>query len=121
MKPVAFISTETGDDLIVSFGVYDPDEPAEIVSLTVLRTPKYEGLLPEEERGATVTFEEENPEDNAYLLAVGYSPSERCVSLRANAGDYTLDVRKVDPGELSAMRRVFQKMNFDDRIQLSGI
>jgi hypothetical protein len=55
------------------------------------------------------------------LLAVGYSPSERCVSLRTNAGDYTLDVRKVDPGELSAMRRVFQEMNFDDRIQLSGI
>ncbi|MEA3090591.1 MAG: hypothetical protein QOJ04_1933, partial [Caballeronia sp.] len=45
METVAFISTENGDDLIVSFAVIDPADPTEIESLTLLRTPKYEHLL----------------------------------------------------------------------------
>jgi hypothetical protein len=47
MDSVAFISTETGDDLIVAFAVQDPDDPREIESPTLLRTPKYEFLLEE--------------------------------------------------------------------------
>jgi hypothetical protein len=39
METVAFISTENGDDLIVSFAVIDPADPTEIESLTLLRTP----------------------------------------------------------------------------------
>ena len=46
---VAFITIEEGDDLIVSFAIAD-EEPGEIVSLTLLRTPKYEFILPTDER-----------------------------------------------------------------------
>nr|WP_199242084.1 hypothetical protein [Paraburkholderia sp. BL8N3] len=46
-----FISTENGDDLIVSFAVVDPTDATEIDSLTLLRTPKYEHLLGDWERG----------------------------------------------------------------------
>ena len=43
METVAFITTETGDDLIVSFAVCPTDDdPTEVESLTLLRTPKYE-------------------------------------------------------------------------------
>ncbi|TCK32767.1 hypothetical protein B0G84_8645 [Paraburkholderia sp. BL8N3] len=51
METVVFISTENGDDLIVSFAVVDPTDATEIDSLTLLRTPKYEHLLGDWERG----------------------------------------------------------------------
>jgi hypothetical protein len=57
METVAFISTENGDDLIVSFAVIDPVDPTEIESLTLLRTPKYEHVLGDCERGVSVSFE----------------------------------------------------------------
>ena len=50
---VAFITIEEGDDLIVSFAIAD-EEPGEIVSLTLLRTPTYEFILPTDERGVSV-------------------------------------------------------------------
>lgn len=42
---VAFITAQTGVDLVISFAICKPDDPAEIESLTFLRTPKYEALL----------------------------------------------------------------------------
>jgi hypothetical protein len=55
-EAVSFITTEDSDDLIVSFALED-DEPGEVVSLILLRTPKYESLLPENERGVSVSHE----------------------------------------------------------------
>ena len=63
MDTVAFISCETGTDLIVSFAVCNPEDPTEVESLTLMRTPKYEGLLYERERGATVSFEREETDE----------------------------------------------------------
>jgi len=40
---------------------------------------------------------------------------------QVRAATYKLDVRKVDPGELSVMCRVFRKMNFDSSVQLTGV
>ena len=57
MEIVAFITTELGDDLIVSFAIEEPGDAAEIRSLTLLRATKYECLLPPEERGVSVSFD----------------------------------------------------------------
>jgi hypothetical protein len=51
MEQVWFITSETGTDLIVSFAVRNPHYLEEIESLTLLRTPKYEHLLPPEKAG----------------------------------------------------------------------
>jgi len=119
---VAFITAQTGDDLIISFAVCQPDDPADIESLTILRTPKYEAFLYEWERGASVSFEREPEGDEIVLLReVVYASDEKCITLRTDHHTYKLDVRKVDPSELSAMCRVFRKMNFDSSIQLSGV
>ena len=48
---VAFITVQTGQDLIVSFAVVQPDDPTDVESLTILRRPKYEVILEEWERG----------------------------------------------------------------------
>jgi hypothetical protein len=55
------------------------------------------------------------------LREVVYAVDEKCVTLRTDDHKYKLDVRKGDPSELSAMSRVFRKMNFDSSIKLSGV
>jgi hypothetical protein len=122
MELVAFISTETGTDLIVSFAVCAPGDPTQIESLTLMRTPKYEGLAYEWERGATVSFEREESGDEVVLLReVKYTPTDKTVTVRTDRSTYELDVRKVDPKELKEMCRVLRKMNFDSSIQLDGV
>jgi hypothetical protein len=119
---VAFITVQTGDDLIVSFAVCPPDDLADIETLTILRTPKYEFLLEEWERGASVSFAREREGDEVVLLReVFYAPDDKCVTLHTDHRTYKLDVRKVHPNELSAMCRAFRKMNFDSSIRLTGV
>jgi hypothetical protein len=119
---VAFITVQRGDDLIISFAVCKPDDPADIESLTILRTPKYEFFLDERERGASVSFHRELEGDETELLReVFYAPDDKCITLRTSHQTYKLDVRKVDPSELSAMCDIFRKMNFDSIIRLTGV
>jgi hypothetical protein len=119
---VAFITVQRGDDLIVSFAVCKPDDPSDIESLTILRTPKYEIILEEWERGASVSFRRElEGNDREILREVFYSSDDKCVTLRTDDRTYKLDVRKVDPRELSAMCGVFRQMNFDSTIRLTGV
>jgi hypothetical protein len=120
MELVSFISTETGDDLIVSFAVCAADDPTEIESLTLLRTPKYEGLLDESERGVKVSFDPYNDEDDL-LEEVHFDEGGAVVRLKTQLRTYVLDVRKVDRSELRSMRKVFKEMNFDGRVHLSGV
>jgi len=56
MDTVAFITATTGDDLIVSFAVQDPEDPLAIESLTLVRRPKYEFIFEEHERSVRVSF-----------------------------------------------------------------
>ena len=123
MELVAFISCETGTDLIVSFAVCALEDSSNVESLTLMRTPKYEGLLYEWERGATVSFErEEREEDETVLLSeVKYAAEEKIVTVTSTRGVYVLDVRKVDPEELKKMCQVLRKMNYDSSIKLECI
>jgi hypothetical protein len=119
---VAFITVQRGEDLVISFAVCKPDDPADIESLTILRTPKYEAFLDEWERGASVSFERDLEGDEIELLReVFYAPDDKYITLRTGHQTYKLDVRKVDPSELSAMCDVFRKMNFDSIIRLTGV
>jgi hypothetical protein len=119
---VAFITVQTGEDLIISFAVCQPDDPSDVECLIILRTPKYEPILEEWERGASVSFDRDLEGDETILLReVLYAPDDKCVTLRTDHQTYKLDVRKVDPRELSAMCGVFRKMNFDSTIRLTGL
>jgi hypothetical protein len=59
--------------------------------------------------------------ETVLLREVVYAFDDKCITLRTDRRTYKLDVRKVDSHELSAMCRVFRKMNFDSSIQLSGV
>jgi hypothetical protein len=121
MDTVAFIATESGDDLIVSFAVQDLEDPSEIESLILLRTPKYESILDENERGVSVSFERYADEEDDYLKAVEYLEAESTVRVRTLSHEYELDVRKVDAKELKKMRQILRKMNYDQKFQTSGV
>ena len=118
MYRVNFITTEQKDDLIVSFAVGAGDFPGDILSLTLLRTPKYEFILDPDERGVSVSWEEDEDESEL-LLAV--ERSKDVVKLNTTKREFTLDVSPVDGGDLSRMRKVLQKMNFDGAIKLTGV
>ena len=121
MDTVAFITTESGDDLILSFAVQDLEDPSEIESLTLLRTPKYEFIVEEDKRGVSVSFERYADEEDDYLKAVEYLEAESTVRLRTFSHEYELDVRKVDAKELRKMRQILRKMNYDQKFQTSGV
>jgi hypothetical protein len=55
------------------------------------------------------------------LEEVNYSASEKTVELKTRRRRYRLDMRRVDPEEIAAMRKVLRKMNFDKRFRAMGI
>ena len=114
---VSFISVEEGDDLIVSFFVMDPDDPAEGRSLILMRNPRLERLLPEPDWGVSVSDEGVLTEGDFNLLErirLGESTAE------VVSQEYTrpLDLRKVEASEIDEARAVLEKMNFDNRFSL---
>jgi hypothetical protein len=120
MDTVAFLSIESGKDLIVSFAVMVPNDPTEIESLTLLRTPVYEPLLEEWERGVSVSFERYDDEED-WLEEVQWDKQGAVIRLKTRRRSYQLDLRKVDRNDQSAMRKVLKKMNYDRRIPMSGV
>lgn len=105
---VPFLTVEgDDDDLLVSFGLGVHAER----SLTLLRTPKYESLLPVEERGVSVGTGRSTSLERELLLAVAWGARE--VAIRSTRHLYVLDIHAVDPQEIRAAKVILGKMNFD--------
>ena len=41
--------------------------------------------------------------------------------LETQASKYVLDVSRVDPAEVSEMKALIERMNFDDRFRIEGV
>jgi hypothetical protein len=104
---VSFITTDDGDDLIVAYAV-DLEEPGEIASLILLRTPKYEGFLRPEERGVQVSHELHPDAEDELLLSIVVDGSQ--VNIETTVGGYRLDLSRVDRGEVEASTAVLRRM-----------
>ena len=76
-----------------------------------MRTPKYEFLLDESERGVSFSDEAHWDEED-WLRSIDFS--REVVRIQTRYCDYTLDVRSVQKGELKRAERILRKMNFDD-------
>ena len=115
MESVNFITLENdGTDQIVSFAI-EVDE-MEIKSLTLIRTPKFEALLDETERGVSVLMGYESVDDFDLLAAVRLEAN--VVTVTTQASSYELDISRVDPTEVSEMRALFERMNFNNRFTI---
>jgi hypothetical protein len=121
MERVLFITAEAGDDLVLSFAVQRHDDPSEIESLILLRTPKYEFIFEEHERGVRVSFERLANHEDDFLRKIVYLESDAIVRIQTTSEKYELDIRKVDADEVVEMRNLLKKMNFDQKFEASGI
>ena len=121
MEIVSFITTEAGDDLILAFAVQRHDDPSWIESLILMRTPKYEFIFEEHERGVRVTFERQRDNGDDFLQKFDFSDDTGIVRIRTSSREYELDVRKVDADELKKMCSLLKKMNYDQKFQTSGV
>lgn len=121
MDTVSFLSIEMGKDLILAFAVIDPEDPTEIDSLILQRTPIYESLLEPHERGVKAFFERFDGDEEDLLKAVDWKESTKIIRLQTKLHIYELDLRKVDRSDVKAMRNVLKKMNYDQSFRLSGV
>jgi hypothetical protein len=121
MKRVSFIMTEEGDDLILSFAVQRHDDASKIESLILMRTPKYEFIYEEHERGVRVSFERHEDEYDDFLQKIDYAQADAIVLIQTSSRKYELDVRKVGADELKKMCKLLKKMNYDQKFQMSGV
>ena len=110
MKRVAFITTESGIDLIVSFAI-EADGPALVKSLTLLRTPRFEFALDESERGPSVSYDDFADEDFDMLQSIELDRD--AVRITTQRREYVLDTAGVDRDEITRAVEILHKMNFD--------
>jgi len=103
MKRVEFITLEDEEDLVLSFAL----SPAGHHSLTLLRTPQYEHLLPEEDRRPTVSFSAAN-EDGDYLTSVLWQGSR--VEVRSEKHVYVLDASAISEEDKEQALIVLHKL-----------
>lgn len=114
MRQVEFITSEDEQDLIVSFAL----APSAIRSLTILRSPQYEHLLSEEERGATVGPLDARQAGRDLLVSVQWLGSR--VVVKTHRHEYELDISAVDENDVAQAKAVLRKMVSDGRARLDG-
>ena len=117
MDRVQFISIEDKEpDLILSFAL-DNGEMG-VKSLVLLRTHRYEVLLPEYERGVHVSMEGDEDPENKLLLEVSVNKGTATISTQKKS--YELDISRVEETELEEMLIIIQKLNFDSSFKMSN-
>jgi len=116
-EEVSFLSIESGTDLIVSYAI-TTDEPGDVISLTLLRTPKYEVFLDESEIGVHVSYEKDEEEPDAVETLLSAEIESRTVTLTTYRRRFVLDIAYVGEEDIDQMKRVLKKMNFDGRFRL---
>ena len=116
METVSFINIEDNPpDLILSFAIWQPELDG-IRSLIVMRTPKYEFILDEAERGVKVSDEAWPDDEDEMLKEIKFDGDT--VTIVTENHRFELDVRKVDAGEIEEARNILKRMNFDNRFKI---
>ena len=116
MELVSFISIEDEPpDLILSFAVWQP-ELDDIRSLILLRTPEYEFILDETERGVKVSDEALLDDEDDMLKEFEFG--DDFVRIITDHHQFELDLRKVDQEAIEQAKIFLKKMNFDNRFEI---
>ena len=120
LELVHFMTSELGDDLIVSFFVAKSQDPSDGRSIILMRDMKWEYLLADSEKGVRISDEDfpehEDAEDNDLE---GIRIDNTVAEIETKHRRYRLDLRHVDEADLRAAKRILKKMNYDRRFQLT--
>lgn len=107
-ESVSFITTETGDDLVIAF-VIGIDGSNDVLSLIPQRHPRFELLLRAEERGVLVShegFPDDEREVVQRVVARGFH-----VDIHTSVCCYHVDLSRVDAEEIAEARKVLLRMH----------
>ncbi len=116
MELVSFISIEDEPpDLILSFAIWQP-ELDDIRSLILLRTPEYEFILDENERGVKVSDETLLDDEDDMLKEIEFG--DDFVRIITDHHQFELDLRKVDKEDIEQAKAFLKRMNFDNRFEI---
>ena len=116
MEIVSFIEIEDNPpDLILSFAVWQP-ELDDIRSIILMRTPEFELLLDESERGVAVSDEVWPDDEDDRLIKIELG--DNLARITTNYHKIELDLRKVDQEEIEQAKAILQKMNFDHSFEM---
>lgn len=103
MKHIEFVHIEDEKDLVVSFAL----APGGQHSLTLLRSPQYEHLLPPEDRRPTVSLSSA-PDGDDYLISVLWQGPR--VEVRSDKHVYLLDSSALSEEDRIEAFAVLRKM-----------
>jgi hypothetical protein len=120
LELVHFMTTEIGDDFILSFFVAKPHDPIHGRSIILMRDKKFEQMVAEWDRGVRVSDEDvaENEEAESNFLE-GIRISNTVAEIETTHRRYILDLRKVGESEVRAAKKILKKMNYDNRFKLT--
>lgn len=114
MDVVRFVLTEDNDDLILSFS-FSEDTEFGIEGFIIQRSPKYEYVLRAHERGPSVDW----TDDDEVILVKSVKLTRNIVSIKTRFDGYSFDLSKISDDEYQAVITILEKMNFDNRFELS--
>jgi hypothetical protein len=119
MELVSFINIEDDPpDLILSFAIWQP-ELNDIRSLILLRTPEYEFILDETERGVKVSDEAFSDDEDDLLKEIEFG--DDFVRIITDHHQFELDLRKVDKEDIEQAKTFLKRMNFDNRFEIRSV
>lgn len=119
MELVSFISIEDDPpDLILSFAIWQKGSE-DIRSLILMRTPKFEVLLDESERGVKVSDEAWLNDEDDMLRKIEFG--DDFIKIISSHHQFELDLREVDKEEIDQAKVILKRMNFDNRFELRTI
>ena len=81
-----------------------------------MRTPKYEFVFDEAERGVRVSDEAWLDDEDDMLEKIEFG--DDFVRVIANRHQFELDLRKVDKKEIKHAKAILKRMNFDNRFEM---
>ena len=112
---VAFISIEDEEpDLVVSFAL----EPQGSRSITLLGTPPYEKLLPDEEYGVAVMSGNQQTAERETLESISITPDE--VVIESTVRTYRVQATKLSASDRTEIVSMLTRMNFDGRFVINA-
>ena len=117
MHFVEFITLEDEDpDLVVSFAL----APHATNSITLMRTPKYESLLPDKERGVVVAAGIHGTDDRELLVSISINIEDGLGAVVSSKKTYELSLTNIPTEDVEASVALLRKMNFDSRFVVNA-
>ncbi|HXX23054.1 MAG TPA: hypothetical protein VEO19_07885 [Terriglobia bacterium] len=118
MERVRFMTIGDDSDLVVSFAI-PAEDPSDVKSLILLRTPKQERFLYPWEQGVNVShddFLDEDGEDFDILQSIELERG--AVRITTRRRQYDLDIQNVDRDQIRRAAEILRRMNFDQSFGL---